>query len=374
MATFASPFAQYTDASGNPGSGAKLYFYAAGSTTLITIYSDAAFSTTQANPVIADAAGQWPAVYVNTALYKVVMKSAADVTIRSADNLAGAPVSGPATATDMAAARFDLPTGKLLQNSVVIIDDAGNVTGVLALTATGGIAGTTGTFSGAVSGTTGTFSGVVQAANGTAAAPGFKFASSQSGIYRLNGAVGFSVAGVSKGAVHSTGFTVADGSSTDSLISADGNLTGGSISSDGNVVSYATTGVNLALGRNGDGTVSQFRRNGVTVGTIVMTGGTTAYNTSSDKALKTNWQLFDAGAIIDRLEAWRFDWKNGGSGYGVLAQDAYEVFPDAITPPSEDTDIWQADYAKFVPLLLAEIKELRRRFAELHGRLAGAGI
>jgi hypothetical protein len=44
-------------------------------------------------------------------------------------------VSGPASATDNAIARFDTTTGKLIQNSLVIVDDTGSVTGVNALTA-----------------------------------------------------------------------------------------------------------------------------------------------------------------------------------------------------------------------------------------------
>jgi len=40
-------------------------------------------------------------------------------------------VSGPASATDNAVARFDTTTGKLVQNSVVTIDDTGNEAGVL---------------------------------------------------------------------------------------------------------------------------------------------------------------------------------------------------------------------------------------------------
>lgn len=42
----------------------------------------------------------------------------------------GGDVVGPGTATDNAAARFDTATGKLLQNSVVLIGDTGNVTGL----------------------------------------------------------------------------------------------------------------------------------------------------------------------------------------------------------------------------------------------------
>ena len=47
----------------------------------------------------------------------------------------GGDVVGPASSTDNAIARFDLTTGKLLQNSVVIVGDTGNITGVNALTA-----------------------------------------------------------------------------------------------------------------------------------------------------------------------------------------------------------------------------------------------
>jgi hypothetical protein len=45
-------------------------------------------------------------------------------------------VVGPASATDNALARFNLTTGKLIQNSGVIVDDTNNVTGVATLTAT----------------------------------------------------------------------------------------------------------------------------------------------------------------------------------------------------------------------------------------------
>lgn len=44
---------------------------------------------------------------------------------------------GAASSTDNAVARFDLTTGRVLQNSGVIIDDSNNITGVAALTASG---------------------------------------------------------------------------------------------------------------------------------------------------------------------------------------------------------------------------------------------
>ena len=50
------------------------------------------------------------------------------------DSLGTNKVTGPASATDEAIARYDLTTGKLLQNSVVKIDDAGQITGATKLT------------------------------------------------------------------------------------------------------------------------------------------------------------------------------------------------------------------------------------------------
>jgi hypothetical protein len=49
---------------------------------------------------------------------------------------ANGDVVGPASATDNAVVRFDLTTGKLVQNSGVTIDDSNNVSGVLQLNAT----------------------------------------------------------------------------------------------------------------------------------------------------------------------------------------------------------------------------------------------
>lgn len=117
-----------------------------------------------------------------------------------------------------------------------------------------------------------------------------------------------------------------------------------------------------------DGTGSQnhwriYNANGL-VGSVVTNASATAFNTSSDERLKENFQEFDSGAVIDALHAYRFDWKAGGSGYGVRAQEAVAVFPDAISY-DPDGDHWSADYSKFVPLLLAEVRALRARVAEL---------
>lgn len=55
-------------------------------------------------------------------------------TITNTSPSLGGDVVGPASATDNALARFDTTTGKLIQNSVVTIDDAGNESGINSIT------------------------------------------------------------------------------------------------------------------------------------------------------------------------------------------------------------------------------------------------
>lgn len=116
-----------------------------------------------------------------------------------------------------------------------------------------------------------------------------------------------------------------------------------------------------ALFRKGDGT---------TVGSINGTGASGVnYNTTSDERLKTSLELNPSvGSILDGLDVHRFLWdETGDEDYGVFAQQAHTVYPRAVTPGTEEDYIWSADYSKFVPLLLAEVKSLRQRVAQLEG-------
>lgn len=125
----------------------------------------------------------------------------------------------------------------------------------------------------------------------------------------------------------------------------------------------STPAINSSTTSTGSVTHHGFVNGNGGVGSIVTSGTATAYNTSSDGRRKKNLRDFDGGGFIDALEVWLFDWIAGGTGYGVIAQDALKVFPDAITE-GEDGFL-QADYSKFVPLLLAEVKALRARVAAL---------
>lgn len=63
MAQLVDPRFLLTDASNTPQSGAKLRIYDAGTTTLTTVYSDAALSVPLTNPVVASSSGILPQVF-----------------------------------------------------------------------------------------------------------------------------------------------------------------------------------------------------------------------------------------------------------------------------------------------------------------------
>ena len=65
--------------------------------------------------------------------------SSGTVTLLASAAGASGDVVGPASATDNALARFDTTTGKLIQNSVGILSDAGILTGLTGLTSSGSI-------------------------------------------------------------------------------------------------------------------------------------------------------------------------------------------------------------------------------------------
>lgn len=77
------------DSNGDPISGAKLNFYDSGTTTRLDTYSDTALSSANANPLVADSAGRFGEIFLQASDYKVVLTDADDVTIWTADPVAG---------------------------------------------------------------------------------------------------------------------------------------------------------------------------------------------------------------------------------------------------------------------------------------------
>jgi hypothetical protein len=83
---FALPKQVNLDSAANTLAGAKAYFYLTTTTTPADVYADSGLVTPLSNPVVADATGVFVPIYMNPAvIYKLVLKTSADVTLYTAD-------------------------------------------------------------------------------------------------------------------------------------------------------------------------------------------------------------------------------------------------------------------------------------------------
>jgi hypothetical protein len=80
------PKIQFFTSAGVVCNGCKVYTYAAGGTTPLSTYSDNALSTANANPVVLDSAGR-ATIYLSRTSYRIDLKTSADVSIWSQDNV-----------------------------------------------------------------------------------------------------------------------------------------------------------------------------------------------------------------------------------------------------------------------------------------------
>lgn len=89
LSIFGGVGAQFFDNSGDVLSGGKIYTYEAGTTTLLATYTSSTGNTAHTNPIVLDSAGRVPGgeIWVVSQLYKFVLKTSADVTIATYDNV-----------------------------------------------------------------------------------------------------------------------------------------------------------------------------------------------------------------------------------------------------------------------------------------------
>jgi len=123
---------------------------------------------------------------------------------------------------------------------------------------------------------------------------------------------------------------------------------------------------------NGNGTPAKWYRNGSQVGSISVSSGATAYNTSSDHRLKENITAdWDATTRLKQLNPVRFNFIADADTTvdGFLAHEVQSVVPEAITGTHNEVDdddnpVYQGiDQSKLVPLLVKTIQELEARIS-----------
>ena len=141
---FFMPRASAFDGNGDPISGAKLYFYDAGTSTPRATYSDSALSIANTNPVEADSAGRFPDIFLTPSVaYKVAFTDAADAPIWTADpyqpeEAASTPVAS-ATGLRNAIVNGDFAVNQRGISASSIADDTYWLDRWIALQATGNV-------------------------------------------------------------------------------------------------------------------------------------------------------------------------------------------------------------------------------------------
>ena len=135
---------------------------------------------------------------------------------------------------------------------------------------------------------------------------------------------------------------------------------------------------NLTIDKNNTGIITNFVYSGNSVGTITISGSSTAYNTSSDYRLKENVvALTDGITRLKTLKPYRFNFilDKDKTVDGFLAHEVTAV-PEAITGTKDEVDadnnpIYQGiDQSKLVPLLTAALQEAVAKIELLETKVA----
>jgi hypothetical protein len=137
MATrFTSPITQYVnDDASDIGSGWKLNFYTTGTSTRKDTFSDSLLTTASANPVVADGAGRFADIFLESGTYKVVLTDDADVEKWTADPVDGAV--GASGNVDTKTANYTVTVDD--STKIIYVDaTSGNITISLLASATAG--------------------------------------------------------------------------------------------------------------------------------------------------------------------------------------------------------------------------------------------
>ena len=147
LSIFGGVGAQFFDNNGVPLSGGKIYTYEAGTTTPLATYTSSSGATAHTNPIVLDSGGRVPGgeIWNQLRLYKFVLKTSAEVTIATYDNV-GSSFNATAIIANFtgngSTVAFTLASAPASENATNVY-----INGVYQQKNTYGVVGTTLTFS-----------------------------------------------------------------------------------------------------------------------------------------------------------------------------------------------------------------------------------
>lgn len=376
-----------------PGGGGDSIFVGLGASGTFAVRNNAALNS---SPWISATSGRFSAAGDIRATTDVI----ADSGVFAREALGGGTISlrpnGPGSTTGQAtlsqAGQLSL-SGGLITQGLASINGGAAITGTLTTTSFADIGGPlsvtgTGTFSGAIS-TSAVFSTgdivvsagsssplqINRAATTNVSVQATATSGGTSVFFGHGTASTFAVSGTAN-LTSSPWFSITSTQAVfNTSISGVGNIT---TSGGGIIRNYVGTSSNAGYmyikGNTTSGNAILFNNgangappDGNTIGSISVTASATAYNTSSDYRLKHDVADFtDSGSYIDALRPVTFKWNvDDSDDIGFIAHEVQEVFPQAVNG-EKDAEVMQGgDWTKLVPILVAEIKSLRARVAQL---------
>ncbi|WP_353720138.1 tail fiber domain-containing protein [Dyadobacter sp. 676] len=114
----------------------------------------------------------------------------------------------------------------------------------------------------------------------------------------------------------------------------------------------------------------QFTVNNAGVGSITYDGTGVSFNQNSDQRLKENIRATKFGLeTLNKVKVYDYNFKSDTKkalSTGVLAQELHKVYPQAVKVggDSTQTNPWQVDYSKLVPMLVQSIQDLNQAMLE----------
>ena len=115
-------------------------------------------------------------------------------------------------------------------------------------------------------------------------------------------------------------------------------------------------------------------------GVYLTQGSSGGWSSFSDERLKENIVDLNVLSRIDNYRAVSFDWKASGThDVGAIAQELYEVFPEAVTVGSDELregnhGSWGIQYSKLGALALEGVKELKQQLDVYNALLLTGGL
>ncbi len=191
---------------------------------------------------------------------------------------------------------------------------------------------------------------------------------------------------VGEGGIFSNGaFSVDDDATINGQLNVNNNVVGyaAEINNSNNV--GGSGGVQITSGEDaftfGADFITFKRPDGTVVGSVNQNSASTvAYNTTSDARLKEN--VIDTHYDLDtvlKLKVHEYNYKSDPNKTlltGFIAQEIYELFPDAVTVGDDEVDAngklvhpWQVDYGKLTPLLTKGLQDLNTKLDKVDTRL-----